>query len=154
MKKRLHPQLTTRSYSDSGNGEYSGGTFNFFGIELEIAWDPREESWELSCPHLVDDSEIIKSLKAFEKSLSKESVETVFGGERQVRFVDLGEGQENFWSEDGAKWMVGKASYSHLEPLIGYNICIRVSGLNDLPTGEVRHFENETFVYIYPEDNE
>ena len=157
MKRRLHSYLTphpSRSTSDRGNEKYYGGHLNLFGLELDVSWDEKEESWMVSSTCIMNDEEMSSSLEGLVKALPLETVAMVFGDEKEVTLSEvLIEGNDKFfWDSSGARWMIGTETGNNNGSHLGSTICVRIIGLTDLPSGEVRMFNNDTLVYIYPKE--
>lgn len=150
MKTRLHPYLVPRGTSrkDSGNDHYHGGHLNLFGIDLEIAWSRKEESWMISCPHIIDNEELSSALEKLTNALSPEDMAVVFGDEKEVFLKDIAGKEAFFWDSTGTRWMVGHRSGQ----LPGENICMKIIALSDLPSGEVKLFDDNCLVYVYPKE--
>jgi|15BtaG_2_1085339.scaffolds.fasta_scaffold03137_9 hypothetical protein len=157
MKKRLHPYLAPHpgpGINDRGNEKYHGGHFNLFGLELDVSWDEKEESWMVSGTCIMNDEEMSSSLEGLVKALPLETVAMVFGDEKEVTLSEvLIEGNDKFfWDDSGARWMIGTETGANNGSHLGSTICVRIVGLTDLPSGEVRLFKNSTLVYVYPKE--
>jgi hypothetical protein len=157
MRKRLHPHLTKNTCgphsNDFGNNYFHGGKFNFFGISMDISWDQREGTWNISNTDEVADQEMVAALGDFANAMSQDNIDLVFGDEKEVSFNDLrtdrsyGTKDKFFYDKTGKRWMIGRSTAA--SPAES-SLCIELRALGIDPTGVVKEFDALELIYIYP----
>lgn len=144
----LHPINGMPGYN-SGNKNFSGGCINLFGIQLDVEWNSKDESWEFNNQHIVDDEMMRASLHSLFDSLDGTKVYEVFSDEsvltmeQYVRNKDLY--SSCFYDDDGHAYTLAK------EPALAFggSIGIRVAKKGRL-TNEVKIFALNERVWVYP----
>ena len=144
----LHPINAMPGYN-SGNKNFSGGCINLFGIQLDVEWNSKDESWEFNNQHIVDDEMMRASLHSLFDSLDGTKVYEVFSDEsvltmeQYVRNKDLY--SSCFYDDDGHAYTLAK------EPALAFggSIGIRVAKKGRL-TNEVKIFALNERVWVYP----
>jgi len=146
----LHPINAMPGYN-SGNKNFSGGCINLFGIQLDVEWNSKDESWEFNNQHIVDDEMMRASLHSLFDSLDGTKVYEVFSDEsvltmeQYVRNKDLY--SSCFYDDDGHAYTLAKEP----APAFGRIIGIRVAKKGGL-TNEVKVFALNERVWIYPKE--
>ena len=141
-KKRLHKALPEDS-SDTNHPIYSGGILSFpNGFSLSISWDKKDQSWNISNIHIVDDSDIKEFLNYMYSKIPE-----AFSDEEEISYKEFTESYSAgrcFWTSDGSKWILSSDR----------STSIQVEGKSGLPTGRIMVFQPDTLVYIDREINE
>lgn len=151
-KPLVHPNLYPINGMpgyNSGNKNFSGGCINLFGIQLDVEWNSKDESWEFNNQHIVDDEMMRASLHSLFDSLDGTKVYEVFSDEsvltmeQYVRNKDLY--SSCFYDDDGHAYTLAK------EPALAFggSIGIRVAKKGKL-TNEVKIFALNERVWVYP----
>ena len=151
-KPLVHPNLYPINGMpgyNSGNKNFSGGCINLFGIQLDVEWNSKDESWEFNNQHIVDDEMMRASLHSLFDSLDGTKVYEVFSDEsvltmeQYVRNKDLY--SSCFYDDDGHAYTLAK------EPALAFggSIGIRVAKKGRL-TNEVKIFALNERVWVYP----
>ena len=153
-KPLVHPNLYPINGMpgyNSGNKNFSGGCINLFGIQLDVEWNSKDESWEFNNQHVVDDEMVRASLHSLFDSLDGTKVYEVFSDEsvltmeQYVRNKDLY--SSCFYDDDGHAYTLATITVADLA--FGRIIGIRVAKKGRL-TNEVKIFALNERVWVYP----
>lgn len=134
---RLHPAIISFGLRNkSKHCKYEGGSFSLFGINFDVEWDSKEETWFLSCPHIIMSSEII----SFLEELYKVHPEG-FSDELELRWFEISKRERlTFFDNEAKKWIVSNDG----KFAIGLD--------NNFPNGYVRTFESNDLVFVSKND--
>ena len=145
----LHPINAMPGYN-SGNKNFSGGCIDLFGIQLDVEWNSKEESWEFNNQHIVDDEMVRTSLHSLFDALDETKVYEVFSDESVLTVGQYVRNKELynscFYDDDLRAYTLAKEVAS---PSVDGVIGIRVAKKGGL-TNEVKIFALNERVWVYP----
>lgn len=135
-KKRLHSALDPMGF-DSKHPEYDGGVLNINEkLTLNISWDEKEDSWQISNDHIISDSDMIEILD-FLYSKIPES----FSDELEISYENLVQNYPSghiFWTYGGEKWMLSDDRKTSLQ----------LRNDSQIATGKIKVFDVNELVYV------
>jgi hypothetical protein len=146
----LHPVNAMPGYN-SGNKNFSGGAINLFGIQLDVEWNSKEESWEFNNQHIVDDEMIRASLHSLFDALDGTKVYEVFSDESVLTMEQYVRNKELyhscFYDEAGRAYTLAKEPAPTFDGAIGIRVVERGRLID-----EVKVFSLNERVWVYPKE--
>ena len=161
--KNLHPNIrshlnpVTGCSTGRGSSRFRNGSINLFGVAIDFVWDNKENSWQCSFPHIVDDKTLTGALDKLYNVLcgtcDNFCAYEVFDEEAEFKFSDFQKSSiardENrrpiFYDEAGEVWVLAQ----------GCNIAIKLDRSNSdfaydwILTPEARAFAPTDVVHFY-----